>query len=126
MDYRFRISQDELEYAYENAIGRMKVNPDFAEKQNSIIQKCPHFDSEKDALEAAIKLEKKNPYTCQIWAKVEKVDDIYRIHDYWIVAGDSKIKTAADYIGMVQMYDETRLQNIIYNDVKIDDVIAYY
>ena len=116
MDYRFRISQDELEYTYENAKGRMAAHPDFAERHNNIIQEHPHFDSEKEALEAAIKMENENPYTCQIWAKVEKVDDIYRIQDYWIVTDDVKIKTAADYIGMVQMYDETRLQNIIYND----------
>ncbi len=108
-----RISQDELEYTYENAQGRMRANPDFAEAQKSIIQECPHFNTEKDALKAAIKLENENPYTCQIWAKVEKVDDIYRIQDYWIVTDDAKIKIAADYIGMVQMYDETRLQKFL-------------
>lgn len=126
MDLRYRINQDELKRLYENAKGRMDAHPDIAEKHQNIIQKCPYFKNEKDALEAAVKLEKENPYSCQVWAKVEKKDDIYRIIDWWIATDDWKIKQSADYVGMALMYDETRLQNIIDSNAEIDDIVAYY
>ena len=77
-------------------------------------------------MQAAIKLRKENRWGCQIWANVEKVDDIYRIQNYWLVTDDGKTKLSANYIGMALMYDETRLLNIIDNDIPIDEVIAYY
>ncbi len=126
MEYRFRIGQDELKRLYENAKGRMDAHPEFAEKHTNAIQDCPHFKREKQALETALRMEKENPCSCQIWAKIEKKDGIYRIQDYWLVTDDGKIKLSADYIGMALMYDETRLQNIIDNNIKIDDIIAYY
>lgn len=120
------MTQDVLEFTYENAKGRMDAHPDIAEKMKSIIQNFSHFDSEKEALETAIKIETENPYSCQIWAKIEKSNDIYRIVNWWIVTDDVKVKQAADYIGMAQMYDEARLSRIIDNNVKIDDVVAYW
>ena len=123
-DYRFRMSQSELEYTYESAKGRMEYHPDIADKYQSIVLEYSRFKNEKDALETAINMEKENPYTCQIWAKIEKSDGVYRIMDWWIVTDDWKVKQAAEYIGMAQMYDETRLSYIIDNNVKIDDVIA--
>lgn len=125
-DYKFRISQDVLEFTYENAKGRIDAHPEIAEKYQNIIQKCPHFKNEKDALEVAIKMEKENPYSCQIWAKIVKYDGVYRIVDWWIVTDDVEVKQAADYIGMAQMYTEARLSRIISNNAKVDDVIAYY
>lgn len=125
-NHRYRASQKELEYAYESAKGRMECHPDVAEKYQNIIQKCSYFKSEKEALEKAFRIWKEKPYSCQIWAKVEKDDDIYRIPNYWIVTDDNKIIQAAEYIGMAQMYDETRLAYIIDDNIKIDDVIAYY
>lgn len=126
MEYRFRIGQDELKRLYENAKDRMDAHPDFAEKHITAIRDCPHFKSEKRALEVALNMEKDNPCSCQIWAKIENVNDIYRIQDYWLVTDDGKVKMSADYIGMALMYDETRLQNIIDSNAKIDDIIAYY
>lgn len=126
MEYRFRMNQEQLGILYESAKSRIDAHPDVAEKHQCEIQKSTHYESEKEALSRALELERENPYSCQIWAKIEKVDDIYRIQKYWLVTDDVKIKMAADYIGMALMYDETRLQNIIYNKVKIDDVIAYY
>ncbi len=126
MKYRYRMNQERLKYLYESAESRIDAHPNIAEKHRADIQKCTHYESEKEALSRALELERENPYSCQIWAKIEKADDIYRIQKYWLVTDDVKIKMAADYIGMALMYDETRLQNIIYNKVKIDDVIAYY
>lgn len=126
MEYKFRMTQNVLEFTYKNAKGRMDAHPDIAENMKSIIQNYSHFNSEKEALETAIKMEAKKPYSCQIWAKIEKSDDIYRIVNWWIVTDDIKVKLAAEYIGMAQMYDETRLQEIIDNHVKIDDVVAYW
>lgn len=126
MEYRYRISQDDLARIYENAQARMDANPEIAEKHKKAIREHSSFKSEKEALQAAIKLRKENHWGCQIWANVEKVDDIYRIQNYWLVTDDGKTKLSADYIGMALMYDEARLLNIIDNGVPIDEVIAYY
>lgn len=126
MEYRYRIMQDELSRLYENAKARMDANPDIAEIHKKAIAECRSFKTEKEALQAAIKMRNENNWGCQIWAKVEKSDGIYRITDYWLVTDDGKVKLSADYIGMALMYDETRLLNIIDNDIPIDEVIAYY
>ena len=126
MEYRFRISQEELDYIYENAKGRMDANPDIAEMHKKEIEKYPFYKTEKEALQAAIKMRKENHYGCQIWAKIEKADGVYRIVNYWLVTCDGKIKLSADYIGMALMYDERRVQKIINNNIAIDDVIAYF
>lgn len=126
MEYRFRISQEELNYIYENAKGRIDANPDIAEKHKKEIEKYPFYKTEKEALQAAIKMRKNNHYGCQIWAKIEKNDGVYRIVNYWLVTDDGKIKLSADYIGMALMYDERRLQKIINNNIAIDDIIAYF
>ena len=126
MGYRFRISQSDMGYLYESAKGRMDAHPDYADKHKRVIRDYPYFKSEREALEAAIKIEKIYPYSCQIWAKIEKGDDgIFRILNWWIVTDDIKVKLAAEYIGMALMYDETRLSKIIGGNAKIDDVIAY-
>lgn len=126
MEYRYRISQDDLARIYENAQARMDANPEMAEKHKKAIREHSSFKSEKEALQAAIKLRKENHWGCQIWANVEKDDYIYRIQNYWLVTDDGKTKLSADYIGMALMYDETRLLNIIDKDIPIDEVIAYY
>lgn len=126
MDYRYRASQDELKRVYEHAKARMDAHPEFAEKHKKVINELPYYTSEKDALQAAIKLWEKEPRRTQIWAKVQKVDDTYRIEKFWFVINDGKIKSSADYIGMILMYDEIRLSNIIDGGVSIDDVVAYY
>lgn len=126
MDYRYRASQDELKRVYEHAKARMDAHPEFAEKHKKVINELPYYISEKDALQAAIKLWEKDPWLWLICAKVEKVDGIYRIGKFWLVTNDGKIKLSADYIGMILMYDDTRLYNIIHSGVPIDDVIAYY
>ena len=124
---KFRINQDELKYVYKSAKARMEYHPDLAEKYLKDIQEYSHFDSEKEALETAIRIKKEKQSICQIWAKVEKTDDgIYRIDNWWIASDDCDILIAAEYIGMAQMYDRARIQNIINSDSKIEDVIAYY
>lgn len=126
MEYRYRISQDEMRYLYENARGRMNAHPEYADEQKKIIQKHSYFKTEKEALLAAIRLEKESLYDYQIWAEIEKKGDVFRIQNHWILTDDWKTKQAADYIGMALMYDETRLQTIVNDKVEIDDVIAYY
>lgn len=127
MEYRFRIGQNDMRYLYESAKGRMEAHPEYADGQKKIIQEHPHFKSEKEALEAAINMEKEHPYSCQIWAKFEEGDDgIFRIQNWWVATDDWKIKLAAEYIGMALMYDQTRLTKIIDNNIQIDDVVAYW
>lgn len=127
MEYRFRISQDELKRLYENAKSRMEINPDITSKHTKVIEGCPFYQSEKEALEAAIKMMKEKPANYQIWTKFEKGDDgIFRIQDWWIVTDDGKTKLAADYIGMALMYDNVRLNRIVNNNIKVDDVVAYW
>lgn len=126
LEYQYRMSQDELAYTYENAQARMNANPEFADKHKKAIQTISSFKNEKDALKAAIDIMNEKHSECQIWAKIEKVDDIYRIQDYWITIDDGLVKQSADYIGMALMYDTLRLRRIIRDKVKIDDVIAYW
>ena len=59
-DYYYRIStsQDQLRYAYEDGQNHMKYHPDVVEEYRQIIEKHPHFKSEKEALQYAIKLYK--------------------------------------------------------------------
>ena len=112
---------------YEAAKGRMDAHLEFADEQKEIIANCPYFKTEKEALQTAIKLIKKNQSDYQIWAKIEKGDDgIFRIQNWWIVTDDGKTKMAADYIGMALMYDDTRLSRIIDNNIGINDVVAYW
>lgn len=112
---------------YEAAKGRMDAHLEFADEQKEIITNCPHFKTEKEALQNAIKLIKKNQSDYQIWAKIEKGDDgIFRIQNWWIVTDDGKTKMAADYIGMALMYDDIRLSRIIENNIGINDVVAYW
>lgn len=126
MEYRFRMMQSDLRTLYESAQARIDAHPEIAEKHREVVEKCRFFKTEKEALKAAIAKIKDNNYGCQIWAKVEKDGDIFRVLNYWLVIDDGKMKQSADYIGMALMYDETRLQTIIDNNVPIDDVIAYY
>jgi hypothetical protein len=121
MKYRYRMSQDELAYTYEHAQARMDAHPEYADKQKQIIQAQSFFKSEKEALQAAIEQRKDNHWGCQIWAMIEKTNGVYRILNHWLVTDDGKIKQSAEYIGMALIYDETRLERIINNDVKIDD-----
>ena len=126
MDYRYRISQDELERLYLNAQARMNEHQNIAEQYRNEVMKLPYFKSEKEALEEAIRLRNENHWGCQIWADVEKVNGIYRIRNYWLVTDNGKIKLYADYIGMALMYDETRLLEIVDNGIPIDDVVSYF
>lgn len=116
-----------MRYLYENANGRMEAHPEFADERKKIIQGCSYFKTEKEALESAVKLTKETQSNYQIWVKFEKGDDgIFRIQNWWIVTDDGKTKMAADYIGMALMYDETRITTIINDNVKVDDVVAYW
>lgn len=122
----YRMSQDDLKYIYETASSRMKANPEAAKKQEEIINNFPAFDSEKEALKKAFELMRTNRSDCQIWAKVEKSGNIFRVVNWWIVTDDWQIEMAADYIGMAQMYDTPRLSRLLAHNAKIDDVIAYW
>lgn len=127
MAYQYRISQDEMKRLYEAAKGRMDAHLEFTDEQKEIIANYPYFKTEKEALQNAIKLIKKNQSDYQIWAKIEKGDDgIFRIQNWWIVTDDGKTKMAADYIGMALMYDDIRLSRIIENNIGINDVVAYW
>lgn len=114
MEDRYELGQDELGYMYESAQSRMAAHPDFAKRYKKMIADCTHFDNEQDALQAAIKPAREGEfdYYCQIWAKIEKDEEFYRISDYWIVTGDVQIQQAAEYIGMALVYDNARLQRI--------------
>lgn len=114
MENMYKLSQDELSYTYESAQSRMAAHPDFAKRYRKAVADCTHFDNEQDALQAAIKPAREGEfdYYCQIWAKIEKDEEFYRISDFWIVTGDVQIQQAAEYIGMALVYDNARLQRI--------------
>jgi hypothetical protein len=72
-------------------------------------------------LEAAIKLPEGDMECCIIWAKIEKDKEYYRIKtDYWLVTYTSDAIKAAEYLGMADMYNFERIQEIFQNKAKID------
>lgn len=124
--YHFDASQDTLRYTYESAKGRMDYNPDVAEREKSVIQKQQFFKTEKEALQAAIKKVKAGSTFCQIWVKFDKGDDdIFRIQNFWLVTDDWRVQKAAEYIGMAFMYDNDRIDRIIYSNTPLDDIVVY-
>ena len=122
----YRFGQDILAQVYESAQYRMSVNPERADKQKKILQEATSYKSEKEALIAALEIEKKKPYSCQIWARIEKNGDLYLIKDYWIATDDIDVKCAAEYIGMIDVYDETKLARIVQDNINVDDIVAYW
>lgn len=126
MDYRYRIGQDALKFLYATAQERMKTNREYADKHKAVISKQHFFNTEKEALQFAIDKMKNEPCNYQIWAMIEKAGNILRIQERWFVTDDWKVKQAADYVGMALMYDETRLSRIIIENIKVDDVVAYW
>lgn len=124
MKYKYEFNQGTLDHIYENAKGRMEFHPDLAEKYTDMIDKHRHYETEREALEIAFQTWESSPMNCQIWAKIEKDEEFYRIMDWWIVTNDWKIKQAAEYIGMVLLYDEVKLSRIVNDDVPIDDILA--
>ncbi len=121
MEYGYRINQEQLRYLYESAKSRMEAHPEYTEKQREIIKNCSIYESERDALEAAIKLPEGDMECCIIWAKIEKVEEFYRIkNDYWLVTYTGDAIKAAEYLGMADMYNSERIQDIIRNNAKID------
>lgn len=125
--YKFRIMQSDMEYIYTTAKEREKYHPDFAKEHRERIQKQQFFNSERDALEYALKLFKEKETRVQIWAEIEKEGDSYYLQkDRWIVTDDNFVKLSAEYIGMALMYDEGRIYKLVHDDADVDDVIAYY
>ena len=122
MEYGYRINQEQLRYLYESAKSRMEAHPEYTEKQREIIKNCSIYESERDALEAAIKLPEGYMECCIIWAKIEKDEEFYHIkNDYWLVTYTSDAIKAAEYLGMADMYNSERIQDIIQNKTKKDN-----
>lgn len=125
-NFRYRISQEELKRLYETSKKRIKANPESAEKYQAVLRECVYYESEKEALEVALKAVKNGNYSCLILAKYKKVKDIFRIKNRWLVTDDWRVIQAADFLCLALMYDNTRLQDIVYRNINVDDVIAYY
>lgn len=125
-DYKFRMSQDDLKFVYETALSRMAAHPSVAEKQELLINDFLFFKSEKEALVKAFELMQNKRANCQIWAKIEKSGDVFRIANWWVATDDWQIQKAADYIGLAQMYDAPRLRRLLAENANIDDIIAYW
>lgn len=126
MDYRIGMTQDDMKFIYESAKDRMDIHPEHAEKCKKKIQLQRVFTSEKDALKFALKKMKQGNLgpRYQIWAAIEKDEDIYRIQNFWIVTDDNRVKMAAEYIGMALIYSEIELRSIIRDNINIEDVVA--
>ena len=123
----YRIGQEQLKYIYESAQDRMSVHIERAKQATSIVEKHRHFNTQKEALEHAVKKMRKKLSRYQVWAKVEKGEDgIYRVQNWWLATDDSDVMESAEYMGLVQMHDESMILSIIGNNIPIDDVVAYY
>lgn len=123
-----RISQDRLKYIYESAQARMEYNAESAVKATDIVNKHSCFTSEKDALDFAIEQMRNKEYAFyQFWAKIEKDENgVYILTNWWLSTDDIEVLESAEYIGMIQLYDGSRILSIIDADVPTDNVIAYY
>lgn len=100
---KFRMSQDELAYIYQNAQARIGYNPDIADEYKKKIDEYPFYESEDAALDAAQSINDREHRGCQIWAKIGKDDEYYYIQNYFIATDDNIIKQAAEYIGMAHI-----------------------
>lgn len=102
MEYRCRIHQEVLAYAYEASRKRMEYHPEHAEECKRIIDELPCYKTMEEAIQVANELDnaKIDTLPCQIWSKVEKVDNVYRIKNEWYVIY-GKNKMVAEYIGLV-------------------------
>lgn len=115
------MTQEQLGYLYESAKLRIEAHPEYAEKQRVIIQKCRIYESEREALEAAIKLPEEDMASCVIWAEIEKDEEYYRVKtNCWLLTYTGDAIKAAEYLGMADMYNSERIQDIIRNNAKID------
>jgi hypothetical protein len=124
----WRIGQEELKNIYESAQVRMKFNPERATKTTKIVNNHAHFSTEKEALEFAIEQMTKHKYACyQIWGRVEKDEnDVYILTNWWLSTDDVEVLESAEYIGMAQLYDGSKILSIIDANIPIDNVVAYY
>lgn len=115
------MTQEQLGHLYESAKLRMEAHPEYAEKQRKIIRNCHVYESEREALEAAIKLPEDDLECCVIWAKIEKDEEYYRVKtNCWLLTYTGDAIKAAEYLGMADMYNSERIQDIIRNNAKID------
>lgn len=106
MDKKLIKSQEILRYIYDSAEGRMEFNPDVAEEYRGVVKKCPHFENEKEAFEAASKMKKEKPDgVFMVWATIVKDEEFYRVGAPWIVTKNGGQQKAAEYIGMLSSYD---------------------
>ena len=98
------IGQEELKYVYESAKGRMDCHPEIAEIFRKRIEGLPVYKDRNEAIKKAIDLNNSRHHGSQVWAKIGKDEDYYYIQDYYIVTDDNKIKQAAEYIGMDDIF----------------------
>ena len=127
-EYIERYRQKELQYAFEAAQFRIKSNSEYIKTRIALIENQPHFKTEKDALEAAIKLRKnkdaiKDYCTIRIFAKVEQDEEYYRIADYWIVTEDGPVVPAAELAGLVMVYENQMIQDIVDGFISMNDAL---
>lgn len=99
-----RISQGELKYVYESAQARMEYNPEIAAKYKKIIEEHPFYESEEEAMKVAIDKRNSGRWGCQVWVKIGVDEEYYYIQSYYVVSDDNRVKQAAEYIGMDQIF----------------------
>ena len=127
-NYKYIIGQGQLYELQKRADALKRMHPAAFSVYELLIDGLGNadvFDSEKEALTAALdKIKNNGSSSVQIWAKYISEEEYFKINS-WIVTDDWRVKQAAEYIGLALMYDESRLQIIIDNDISINDVVAY-
>lgn len=123
-NYKYIIGQGQLYELQKRAAELKRMHPDAFSFFLDVLGNADVFDSEKEALTAALDRIKNKGSSIQIWAKFITDEEYYKINS-WIVTDDWRVKQAAEYVGLALMYDESRLQIIIDNGISINDVVAY-
>lgn len=124
-NYKYIIGQGQLYELQKRAAELKRMHPDAFSFFLDVLGNADVFDSEKEALTAALdRIKNEGSSSVQIWAKFNSDEEYYKINS-WIVTDDWRVKQAAEYVGLALMYDESRLQIIIDNDISINDIVAY-
>lgn len=101
---RIKNDQRTLGYAYESALALKEHHPEVFKERWEMVQALPSYKDEDGAIKAAVALAETTQKNCQVWARVGKDEEYYFIQDYFIATNDNRVKQAAEYIGMAEIF----------------------
>lgn len=121
--------QPRLEYGYNEVLYLKKNKPQVYEADEEYLKKYKRYRSEKEALEAAIKLTKEGRF-CHIFVNVVKDEEIYSFeYDNFLVLPDGKKRedawawVKAEHHNFEILYKDWTIYDIMRQHIDLDEVI---